>query len=118
MPTGRHESGATMKKDTLCVHSGTKADPMTRGLNTPIYPSSSFQYLDAAENVYPRYYNTPNQKAVVQKLCALEGAEDGLLFSSGMQRSWRNICRPAPKSRRFITPAWKAIPIMAWPNPR
>jgi cystathionine beta-lyase len=34
--------------------------------------------------VYPRYFNIPNQKAVVQKLCELEHAEDGLLFSSGM----------------------------------
>ena len=26
----------------------------TKGLNTPIYTSSSFEYLDAPENVYPR----------------------------------------------------------------
>jgi cystathionine beta-lyase len=73
-----------MQKYTLCVHSGTRKDPTSRGLNTPIYPSSSFEYLDAPENIYPRYYNTPNQKAVVEKLCSLEGAEDGILFSSGM----------------------------------
>ena len=73
-----------MKKDSLCVHSGTMVDPVTRGLNSPIYTSSSYQYIDADENVYPRYFNTPNQHAVVTKLCALEGAEDGLLFSSGM----------------------------------
>ena len=73
-----------MKKDTQCVHSGTRKDPNTRGLNTPVYTSSSFEYLDTPENVYPRYFNIPNQKAVVQKLCELENAEDGLLFSSGM----------------------------------
>ena len=73
-----------MQKHTQCVHSGSRKDPATRGLNTPIYPSSAYEYLDAAENIYPRYYNTPNQRAVVEKLCALEGAEDGLLFSSGM----------------------------------
>ncbi len=73
-----------MQKNTQCVHSGTRKDPATRGLNTPIYPSSSFEYGEAPENIYPRYFNTPNQKAVVEKLCALEGAEDGLLFSSGM----------------------------------
>jgi cystathionine beta-lyase len=73
-----------MQKNTQCVHSGTRKDPATRGLNTPIYPSSSFEYGEASENIYPRYFNTPNQKAVVEKLCALEGAEDGLLFSSGM----------------------------------
>ena len=43
-----------------------------------------FEYLDAAENVYPRYFNTPNQKTIIEKLCALEKAEDGLIFSSGM----------------------------------
>jgi cystathionine beta-lyase len=73
-----------MRKDTRCVHSGTRVDPNTRGLNTPIYTSSSFEYLDTPENVYPRYFNIPNQKAVVQKLCELENAEDGLLFGSGM----------------------------------
>ncbi|NIV72719.1 cystathionine beta-lyase, partial [Candidatus Saccharibacteria bacterium] len=73
-----------MRKDTRCVHSGTLIDPNTRGLNTPIYTSSSFEYLDTPENVYPRYFNIPNQKAVVRKLCELENAEDGLLFGSGM----------------------------------
>jgi cystathionine beta-lyase len=73
-----------MQKCTQCVHSGTLKEPASRGLNTPIYPSSSFEYMDASENVYPRYFNTPNQKAVVEKLCALENAEDGILFSSGM----------------------------------
>jgi cystathionine beta-lyase len=73
-----------MQKHTMCIHSGTRKDKASRGLNTPIHPSSSFEYLDVPENIYPRYYNTPNQKAVTEKLCALEGAEDGLLFSSGM----------------------------------
>jgi cystathionine beta-lyase len=57
---------------------------MSGGLNSPIFTSSSFVYLDADENVYPRYFNTPNQKAVIDKLCALEITESGLLFSSGM----------------------------------
>ncbi|MEJ2102514.1 MAG: PLP-dependent aspartate aminotransferase family protein [Desulfobacterales bacterium] len=73
-----------MRKDTQCVHGGTHKDPHTRGLNTPIFTSSSFEYLDAPENVYPRYFNTPNQKSIVRKLCDLENAEEGLLFSSGM----------------------------------
>jgi cystathionine beta-lyase/cystathionine gamma-synthase len=73
-----------MPKHTQCVHSGARKDKATRGLNTPIYPSSAYEYLDAAQNTYPRYFNTPNERVVVEKLCALEGAEDGLLFSSGM----------------------------------
>jgi cystathionine beta-lyase len=73
-----------MGKGTQCVHTGTISDPFSGGLNSPIFTSSSFVYLDADENVYPRYFNTPNQKAVTAKLCALEKTESGLLFSSGM----------------------------------
>jgi cystathionine beta-lyase len=70
--------------DTLCVHSGTHFDAETGGVNTPVYASSAFEYLDRESQAYPRYFNTPNQKAVVEKLCAIEGAEGGVLFSSGM----------------------------------
>lgn len=76
--------GYMMRKKTQCVHSGTFKDEVTKGVNTPIYTSSSFQYLETPETVYPRYFNTPNQLALIKKLCALENAEDGLIFSSGM----------------------------------
>lgn len=73
-----------MKKETMCVHTGTYHDGVTRGVNTPIFTSSSYEYLDREECPYPRYFNTPNQSVVIQKLCALENAENGVLFSSGM----------------------------------
>lgn len=66
---------------TRCVHTGTITE---HGINSPVYASSAFPYHPDKANVYPRYYNTANQEAVVQKICALEGAEAGLLFSSGM----------------------------------
>jgi cystathionine beta-lyase/cystathionine gamma-synthase len=73
-----------MRKDTQCVHSGSYRDNCTRGVNTPIFTSSAFDYLDRDDTPYPRYFNTPNQEAVVRKMCALEEGEDGVLFSSGM----------------------------------
>lgn len=73
-----------MKKETRCVHSGTYFDPATRGINTPIFTSSAYEYRDRADIPYPRYFNVPNQEAVIRKVCDLEGAEDGVLFSSGM----------------------------------
>jgi cystathionine beta-lyase/cystathionine gamma-synthase len=73
-----------MRKETECVHTGKYRDPETRGTNTPIFTSSAYEYLDREETLYPRYFNTPNQDAVVQKMCALEGAEGGILLSSGM----------------------------------
>ena len=73
-----------MKKETKCIHSGTIEDRMTGGVNSPVFPSSAFDYLDKSEVPYPRYFNTANQKAIVEKICALEGAQDGVLFASGM----------------------------------
>jgi cystathionine beta-lyase len=73
-----------MKKETQCVHSGAIKDTMSAGVNSPVFTSTAFGYLDREQVAYPRYFNTPNQNAVVAKVCALEGAEDGVLFSSGM----------------------------------
>ena len=73
-----------MKIETKCIHSGKFTDTVTGGLNTPIFPSSANEYLDREETVYPRYFNTLNQKVLVRKICDLEGAQDGLVFSSGM----------------------------------
>lgn len=73
-----------MQKETMCVHNGTYLDSATGGVNTPVFTSSANCYLDRDRAPYPRYFNTPNQGAVVSKLCALEGAQDGIVFSSGM----------------------------------
>ena len=73
-----------MRKETQCIHSGNLEDTIAGGVNSPVYPSSAFNYLGGGDVPYPRAFNTPNQKAVVGKISALEGAEDGVLFSSGM----------------------------------
>ena len=72
----------THSKLTQSVHAGSAGDSLFGGIVTPIYPSSAYDY--ESEVRYPRYYNTPNQKAVVSKMVALENGEDGLVFSSGM----------------------------------
>ena len=73
-----------MEKETKCVHTGSGRDTITKGINTPIFPSTSHEYLDAENIAYPRYFNTVNQKVIEQKLADLEGAEESILFSSGM----------------------------------
>jgi cystathionine beta-lyase/cystathionine gamma-synthase len=72
----------TQSKLTLSVHAGAKPDTLYGGVVTPIYPSAAYDY--ETDVIYPRYYNTPNQVAVAEKLCALENAEDAIMFSSGM----------------------------------
>ena len=73
-----------MHIETKCVHSGGGTDTISGGVNTPIFPSSAHEYLDVENAAYPRYFNTINQKVLVEKICELEGAEDGVVFSSGM----------------------------------
>lgn len=69
-------------KLTQSVHAGSPGDPLYGGVVNPIYVSSAYDYEETVR--YPRYYNTPNQTAVAEKITALENGEDGLVFSSGM----------------------------------
>ena len=72
------------KFPTRCVHAGTMLDELKKGINSPIYTSTSFEFIDQKDTVYPRYLNTPNEKAVAEKIASLEEAESALVFSSGM----------------------------------
>jgi cystathionine beta-lyase/cystathionine gamma-synthase len=69
-------------KLTLSVHAGSHGESQYGGIVNPIYQASAYDYDDVVR--YPRYFNTPNNEAVIQKMTALENAEDGLVFSSGM----------------------------------
>ena len=67
------------------MHAGSVGDTSFKGTVTPIFPSSAYDYENVdGGTLYPRYFNTPNHVAVAQKLAALENAEEGLIFSSGM----------------------------------
>ena len=69
---------------TRCVHAGTIRDGVKKGINSPIYASTSYEFIDQPDTVYPRYLNTPNEKAVAEKIASLENTEQALVFSSGM----------------------------------
>lgn len=74
-----------MKKkqfDTQCVHEGQLDDPIYHGAISPLYLSTAYGY--EMTDRYPRYFNTPNQVGLAKKIAALEGAEEGLIFGSGM----------------------------------
>ncbi|MGB5459734.1 MAG: aminotransferase class I/II-fold pyridoxal phosphate-dependent enzyme, partial [Eudoraea sp.] len=62
--------------------------------SSPIYLTSSFVFEDSEDmrasfaeekerNIYSRYSN-PNSSEFIEKVCKMEGAEDGFAFSSGM----------------------------------
>jgi len=79
---------------TRSVHSGERGRQGGDSITTPIYQTSTFWFKNSAElreyqegrlkrDEYGRYGN-PTWRAVERKLADLEGAEDVVLFSSGM----------------------------------
>ena len=70
--------------NTICVHTGDVDDKVYQGAVSPIYTSTAYGYSDEGDNAYPRYFNTPNQAHLANKIAALEHAEAGLIFGSGM----------------------------------
>ena len=74
-----------MKKnrpETLCVHEGQIEDPLYNGAISPLYMSTAYSYKKG--DMYPRYFNTPNQVGLSKKISSLENAEETLVFGSGM----------------------------------
>ena len=69
---------------TLCVHAGELKDTQHGGAISPLYASTSYSFTDVKVGQYPRYFNTPNQRGLSEKIAALEGAEAGMIFGSGM----------------------------------
>ena len=70
------------KPETLCVHEGQIEDPLYNGAVSPLYMSTAYSYKKG--DMYPRYFNTPNQVGLSKKISSLENAEETLVFGSGM----------------------------------
>ena len=82
-----------MKEESKLIRTQAERTP-NREHSVPLYLTSSFIFDDAEQgraifaeeiggNIYSRYSN-PNTTEFIQKVCAMEGAEDGLAFASGM----------------------------------
>lgn len=80
--------------ETIAIHSGYDAKKMLGSLSTPIFQTSTFEFNNAEHGaacfagdeegyIYSRLGN-PTVKVLEEKVAALEGAERGLAFSSGM----------------------------------
>ncbi len=70
---------------TRCIHAGTHSDTATGGACSPIFTSTAYTFPNASNrNIYPRYFNVPNQEVINRKVAALEGGESAAVFGSGM----------------------------------
>jgi cysteine-S-conjugate beta-lyase len=70
--------------NTICTHIGELEDTQFKGAVSPLYMSTSYAFTDVDIKRYPRYFNTPNQQALAQKIAALEHTDGALIFGSGM----------------------------------
>lgn len=79
---------------TRCVHGGEARQKAEGAIATPIYASSTFTFestdrlLDFVEGRHQREeygrYGNPNERSAEAKLASIEGAEDAILYASGM----------------------------------
>jgi len=85
---------APLGPSTRAVHGGEPRTKDANAITTPIMQTATYTFANSQEiadhfegrvdrEEYGRYGN-PTQRVAERKLAALEGAEDGLLFSSGM----------------------------------
>ncbi len=86
--------------ETIAVRTQTERS-QHREHSVPIYATSSFVFEDAEQaramfadeipgNIYTRFSN-PNNNEFIEKLCLLEGTEDGVATASGMAAMFTSI---------------------------
>lgn len=103
------------KPGTLSVHGGERGGrpKVSDALTTPIVQTSTYTFKNTAELIafqeghhtsfeYGRYGN-PTTRAVEQKIMALEGAEDCLLSSSGMNSATTMLLALVPQGGHIVT---------------
>ena len=71
---------------TIAIHAGQEPDPTTGAVIVPIYQTSTYQQEGLGRHKGYEYARTqnPTRAAVEKNLAALEGAEFGFGFASGM----------------------------------
>ncbi|MDX1648555.1 MAG: aminotransferase class I/II-fold pyridoxal phosphate-dependent enzyme [Myxococcota bacterium] len=102
----------TEGESTRAVHAGQRDRRIDSALAEPIHQTSTFWFRDSAElreyaegrlvrDEYGRYSN-PTWRAVEHKLSALEGAEETVLFSSGMSAATTTFLALLPKGGHLV----------------
>ncbi|HBI04890.1 MAG TPA: methionine biosynthesis PLP-dependent protein, partial [Paenibacillaceae bacterium] len=75
-----------MNIDTLIVQSGTRRDPATGSISTPIYQVASFVHPELGKSTgfdYSRSGN-PTRQSLEEAMAKLEGGKGAFAFASGM----------------------------------
>lgn len=97
---------------TQAVHAGQRDRSGSSALTPPIHQTSTFWFRDSAElrefaegrldrDEYGRYSN-PSWRVVQDKLSELEGAEETVLFSSGMSAATSTFLALVPRGGHIV----------------
>lgn len=75
-----------MKFGTKAIHAGQEPDPTTGAIMTPVYQTSTYVQTSPGDHKGYEYARTqnPTRSALEANIAALEGAQFGRCFSSGM----------------------------------
>ena len=76
-----------MKFGTLAIHAGQEPDPSTGAIMPPIYQTSTYVQPALGEPLHGYEYarvQNPTREAMERNIAALENAQHGIAFSSGM----------------------------------
>ncbi len=91
---------------TIGIHAGSPEPVSGAPVVLPIVQSATFfggTGEPASQLLYSRHGNNPNQALVGEKMAALEGAEEGLLLSSGMSAIAMTILAALPEGGHVVS---------------
>lgn len=106
-------SEKTLHPETLALHAGWRADPVTGAVAVPIYQSTSFQFRDTEHaanlfalkepgNIYSRIGN-PTVDVLEQRVADIEGGVAALALASGQAASAIAIQNLAKVGDNFVS---------------
>src|SRR5215469_6746 len=98
---------------TRAVHGGERERPASDAITTPLFQTSTYWFKDSEEvrayqegrkprDEYGRYGN-PTSRAAEHKLAELEGAEQAVLFASGMCATTTTFFALLPRGGHLVT---------------
>lgn len=106
-----------MKRETLCLHGGTQADPTTNSRAVPVYRTASYVFdstehaanlfaLKELGNIYTRLMN-PTTDVLEKRVSLLEGAHElgGLAVASGTSAIFYSIINLAQAGDNIVSSA-------------
>ena len=91
---------------TIGIHAGSPEPVSGAPVVPPVVQSATFfggTGEPASQLLYSRHGNNPNQALVGEKMAALEGAEEGLLLSSGMSAIAMTILAALPEGGHVVS---------------